>query len=298
MVSAIVTTYKREPSMVLRAVNSILAQTYNDMEIIVVDDSPKDYPYREEVKRTVTDRLEEFPQVKFIYIRHEHNMGACVARNTGLNAASGEYIAYLDDDDEWLPEKIEKQVKKIEQSDAVLVYCGSYCKNESKGTCEIVRKEYISGYAFTALLYRNFIESTSYPLIRKDRLQEIGGFDPLMKSAQDYDVWLRLVEKNKIDYVPEPLVIYHEHVGERITSDPNKKIQGLERINSKYIHYLEKDRKLWWKRNIAIVPYYSYNHEYRKAFFVWAKCVKKRPEKILENILCFLRIIKVMVMKH
>ena len=145
MVSAIVTTYKREPSMVLRAINSILAQTYNDMEIIVVDDSPKDYPYREEVKRVVTSRLEDFPQVKSLYICHEHNMGACVARNTGLNAASGEYIAYLDDDDEWLPKKIEKQVKKIEQSDAVLVYCGSYCKNASKGTCEIVKKEYISG---------------------------------------------------------------------------------------------------------------------------------------------------------
>ena len=298
MVSAIVTTFKREPSMVLRAIKSILAQTYKDMEIIVVDDSPNDYPLRNQVKEAIAEIDKEYPNIQIMYIPHEHNMGACIARNTGLAAASGEYIAYLDDDDEWLPDKIEKQIRVIDDSDAALVYCGSLCKNENEGTCEIVKKEYIRGYAFSELLYGNFIESTSYPLIRKSSLQDIGGFDPLMQSAQDYDVWLRLAEKNEIDYVPEPLVIYHEHTGERITTDPTKKINGLERINAKYSQYLERDRKLWWKRHISIIPYYSYNHEYKKAFSEWLMCVKKRPEMIVENGICLLKIIKVIIVQR
>lgn len=295
MVSAIVTTYKREPYMVLRAIKSILAQTYKSIEIIVVDDSPDDYFLRNEVKETVVKIAKENPDIQIKYIPHEHNMGACIARNTGLEAATGEYIAYLDDDDEWLPDKIEKQIQVMRNPDISLVYCGSLCKNDSEGTCEIVNKRYIRGNAFSTLLYGNFIESTSYPLIRKSSLKAIGGFDPLMQSAQDYDVWLRLAENSKIDYVKEPLVIYHEHSGERITTDPKKKISGLERINKKYAQYLENDRKLWWKRHISIIPYYSYNHEYKKAFSVWLKCIKKRPEKVVDNCVCLITILKVII---
>lgn len=284
MVSAIITTYKREPSMVLRALDSIIAQTYRDIEIIVVDDSPADYSERDAVRLAVIQRQSENPDISIMYIAHEKNMGACVARNTGLDAANGEYVAYLDDDDEWLPEKIEKQIKVIKESDAALIYCGSICVNDSTGINVQKKKTYIRGNAFNQLLYFNFIESTSYPLIRKSCLQEIGGFDPLMQSAQDYDVWLRLAERYDIDYVNEPLVIYHEHNGERITTDPEKKINGLKRINDKFAKALDKDRDLWWKRNIGITRYYALNKEREKALLLWCRCVKKCPGKILYNI--------------
>ena len=291
MVSAIITTYKREPEMVLRALDSVLAQTYKDMEIIVVDDSPSDYSARGNVRNAIEKRQHENTDMNIRYIAHEKNKGACVARNTGLSIANGEYIAYLDDDDEWLPDKIEKQVKIIQKSDVALVYCGQIIKDDNSGACREGKKKYVREDAFNELLLSNFIESTSYPLIRKRCLIEIGGFDPLMQSAQDYDVWLRLAERYEIDYVPEPLVLYHEHDGERITTNPEKKISGLERINQKNARYLEMDRKLWWKRNIGISYYYSLSKNNKKALFLWFQCVKKYPENIFENSKYFLWIL-------
>ena len=291
MVSAIITTYKRETSMVLRALDSVLAQTYNDLEVIIVDDSPNDYSQRENVRLAVKRKQEDNNEINIKYIQHEKNMGACVARNTGLEAANGEFIAYLDDDDEWLPEKIKKQIEVIQKSDVALVYCGSICINDDTGKSEYNNKEYLRGDVFKRLLFFNFIESTSYPLIRKKCLDEIGGFDPLMQSSQDYDVWLRLAQIYEIDYVPEALVKYHKHSGERITGNPAKKISGLERINQKYSLYLENDRKLWWKRNIGISRYYTLNGDLNKSLRLWKKCVGKCPEKIGENIRYLIMII-------
>ena len=292
MVSAIITTYKREPSMVLRALDSILAQTYHDMEIIVVDDSPSDYPARADVRCVVEKRKEDNPEIDIRYIAHPANMGACVARNTGLEAAKGEYVAYLDDDDEWLPDKIEKQVQVLQKTDAALVYCGYYIQDDRMGSRRESNNEYKRGKVFNKLLYSNFINSTSFPLIRKDCLKSVGGFDPMMQSAQDYDVWLRLAEKHEIECVAEPLVLYHEHEGERITTNPLKKINGLERINWKYASYLEEDRKLWWKRNIGIAWYYALYGDKKKAISLWWRCLCKCPEKISENSITFIRIIK------
>ena len=284
MVSAIITTYQREPEMVLRALDSILAQTYRDMEVIVVDDSPADYAERADVCAAVEERIRESTDIRIRYYAHPENKGACAARNTGLEMAEGDYVAYLDDDDEWLPEKIEKQMQVIIQSNAGLVYCGNICVNEETGTRETVEKEYFRGMVFTRLLFSNFIASTSYPLIRTSCLKDVGGFDPLMQAAQDYDVWLKLAERYEVDFVPEPLVLYHEHKGERITTNPKKKINGLERINQKYAAYLQADRKLWWIRNIGIARYYAMDYEDQKAFSIWWSCVRKCPGKVIGNI--------------
>ena len=277
--------------MVLRALNSVLLQTFRNIEIIVVDDSPNDYPSRGEVRLAILNKKNENRDISIKYIAHEKNMGACVARNTGIHAAKGEYIAFLDDDDEWLPEKIEKQMAVIKKSNAALVYCGNKCKNDETGKIIVKKKQYYRGNVFQKLLYYNFIESTSYPLIRKDCLINVGLFDPLMQSAQDYDLWLRIAEEYTIDYVPEPLVIYHEHNGERITVNPRKKIAGLERINYKYSFYLNSDKELWWKRNIGISTYYSLDGNLKQATTLWRNCVKKCPEKVKENFLYFTKIV-------
>ena len=88
------------------------------------------------------------------------------------------------------------------------------------------------------LLIKNFIGSTSFPLIKTECLRNIGGFDPLMQSAQDIDVWIRLCEKYKINCVDEALITYHFHEGEQITTNPKKKINGAERLNEKNMKYL------------------------------------------------------------
>lgn len=284
MISVVITTYKREPSLVARAIDSVLCQTYRDLELIIVDDSPAEYQFRKDVKAMVLEREKNTDGIKIIFIAHDENRGACAARNTGLYAATGEFIAYLDDDDEWLPEKLERQIQQMHASDAALIYCGSINKNDSTGISLPKETEYYSGYVLQKLLYGNFIGSTSFPLIRTNCLKSINGFDEQMQSAQDYDVWIRMAEKYTISYIQEPLVIYHEHSGIQITSSPWRKICGLERLNQKNEKYLVSDTKLWHRRHIVIAPYYAMIGKKKTALGIWLQCAKKCPGKVKENI--------------
>lgn len=130
MISIIITTYKREVGILQRAIKSVLAQTYKELELIVVDDSPATYAHREAIRKYVTS-ISEIPT---LYIQHERNMGACIARNTGIDNSSGEYICFLDDDDEWLPQKLEKQLQMFRE-DVGLVYCGRLISNVKPVKC-------------------------------------------------------------------------------------------------------------------------------------------------------------------
>jgi len=290
MITVVITTYKREPVMILRALNSILEQTLKDIEIIIVDDSPNDYPLRNSVKEMIWEQQEAHSDVGIKYIQHAKNMGACAARNTGLAAAKGQYIAFLDDDDEWLPEKLRKQALLMKDPSVGLVYCGHYKMDDNKNSISLGDNKYLHGQIFHRLLYHNFIYSTSFPLIRTEVLKAVGGFDVLMKSAQDYDLWLRIAQKYNIECVEEPLVIYHVHAGEQITNNPQKKIDGLKRLNEKYKEYLDRESNLWWKRNIVITRYYAETGEKSKAICLWRRCAKRCPYKVIDNIK-YLRII-------
>lgn len=283
LVTVVITTCKRSPEIVERAIKSVIAQTYNDIEIFVVDDSPNSYKYRESVKRMV----ETYRNNRVYYIAHTKNLGACVARNTGLDKANGEFIAFLDDDDEWLEEKLEKQLDAFENYDnkTALIYCGRITVNDISGEEAERKAEFYEGFVFDSLIERNYIGSTSYPLLKTNVLREIGGFDPYMPAAQDYDVWLRIAQKYKIGYVKEPLVKYHVHEGEYITGNPNKKIIALERLNAKYKDYLKKNKYALWKRRIVIIDSDSLAGHYGKMLFRWLSAVALRPFAIKENLM-------------
>jgi len=107
LITAIIPTYKRPFKLLERALRSVLAQTYRNIEVVVVDDSPSTYQGRAEIAANI--HLDD----RVTYIQHDAQKGACAARNTGLAHANGKYIAFLDDDDEWLPEKIELQYRRI-----------------------------------------------------------------------------------------------------------------------------------------------------------------------------------------
>ena len=228
LVSAIITTYKRPKEIVARAIKSILAQTYNPIEIIVVDDSPAEWEGRQEIADCV-----HILCPKAILIQNEKNLGACVSRNRGLHAAKGEFIAYLDDDDEGLPEKIERQLSMFTTDRIGLVYCGSRIIIDEKRE-RVPKTLFVSENVHERLLCEgNFIGSTSFPLIRTKYLADIGGFDELLQSSQDYDTWIRLSELSDVAFVKEILVNYYSHTGERITLNISKKKAGIERILQK-----------------------------------------------------------------
>lgn len=282
LVSAIITTCKREPKIVRRALMSTLNQTYNNLEILVVDDSPDSYEQRDNIQRMVEEIQGETDR-KIRYIRHDECRGACEARNTGLQNSSGEFVAFLDDDDEWLPYKIEEQICKMDSDRVALVYCNNEKVNEIKDkSITVVRKKH-RGKVYESLIFSNFVGSTSYPLIRKKALVDIGGFDPLMQSSQDYDVWLRLAQRYEVEYVDNVLVRYYVHAGEQITKNPQKKVNGLERLNEKNKEYLAHHKNAYWVRYMKIIPFYLKNNQKVKAWATWFKCVIKCPQKVRGN---------------
>lgn len=287
LVTAIITTYRRSPEIVERAIKSILAQTYKNIEIIVVDDSPVSYENRNQVKQLI-----ESYQNSVKYIQHVENKGACVARNTGLYVAKGEYIAYLDDDDEWMPTKIEEQMKYFTEDDIALVYCNYIIKNDSTGDIEEHWCPYYEGSIYEKILLEgNFVGSTSFPILRKSSLEEIGGFDSLMDSAQDMDVWLRLAQKYKVACVKEALVIYHVHAGDRITTNYKKKINGILRIQEKNKGYIDSNIVAQWRYYIIIAPMYARNGQIKKAFQRWWIAFIKCPYKLYSNLKFLYRIV-------
>lgn len=281
MVSVVITTCMREPEILDRAVQSVLRQTYSDWELIIVDDSPKQY----EKRMAIRQMIERMDDQRIQYIAHEVNSGACVARNTGLGIAKGEYIAYLDDDDEWLPDKLAVQVRKAEEAGAetALIYCAWEVMEDKTGRVNPKKLEVHRGFIYDSLILNNYIGSTSYPLIRTECLRAVGGFDPLMQSVQDGDMWLRLAQKYRIDCVEQVLVRYHRHEGERITTNVSKKIAGLERLNEKNMPYLKRHPRAYGVRHIRLALKYAQAGGYYRAIRVYLKGVIRCPWNVTEN---------------
>jgi len=202
-VSVVIPTYDR-PEMLQRAVESVVAQTYNPMELVVVDDhSPK--PAAETLDRMETDSL-----ASVSCIRHDENCGGSTARATGIEAAASEWVAFLDDDDEWEPPKLEKQVERAVGADSepVLVYTGIRQVNADRST-NAVKTPTTEGNVIEDLLRGNFIGSYSAVMVRSDAIAAVGGPDERFPSWQDWEWYLRLAQKGTLRSVPEPLVIRH-----------------------------------------------------------------------------------------
>jgi glycosyltransferase involved in cell wall biosynthesis len=211
-VSVVIPTYNR-PEMLQRAVESVVAQTYEAIELVVVDDhSPT--PAAEALDRVATGSLASVSS-----LRHEENRGGSAARSTGIEAANGEWIAFLDDDDEWEPTKIEKQVERAAEADddSVLVYTGIR-QVGSDGSTNAVKTPTTEGDVVEELLRGNFIGSYSAVMVDTGTIEAVGLPDRRFPSWQDWEWYLRLAQEGTFLSVPEPLVIRHnDH--EQMSSD-------------------------------------------------------------------------------
>lgn len=209
-----------------RAIDTVYAQTLQDIELIVVNDYPEYDPQIRELLKKYED---------IIYISHDKRQGACKSRNDGILASSGDFIAFLDDDDEWKSKKLEMQLKSISISDSDFVYCNGIIKNDQTGSTtemnfihDCLNQNYIR-----ELLKGNYMGGCSFPLIKRSVLIMLKGFDISMPSSQDYELWIRIAKDFKITYLNEPLVIYH--VGnEAITSNPERRIEGFCKLYKKH----------------------------------------------------------------
>lgn len=275
LVSVIIPTYKRPFKILGRALNSVLKQSYTNLEIIIVDDSPNSDLNRNEVE----NEIKKINDSRVRYIQHEFNQGACKARNTGIQHSNGNYIAFLDDDDEWLPNKLELQLQKFEDPEVGLVYCDAYfifIKNDSE-IKQYIRRNSISGWVYDKLFVKNYIGSTSFVILKREALDLCGMFDISLRSAQDLELWLRISKKYKVDFVDIPLAKCYRHDGERISTNINNKIQGQERVIELYMDYLVLHPKIYSLRRLKLVPYYAIRDNYRIAFKKWLEAVKIYP---------------------
>lgn len=209
-------TYDR-PRFLARALRSIQRQTFEQWEIIVVDDNDPDTSERRETEATMSSFLAD-PRV--LYLRHEQNRGGSQARNTGIDAARGEIVAFLDDDDEWHSEKLARQLERFGQDapEPVLVYTGFLFRYDD-GRPDRAHPPTLRGDPLPDILADNVVGTTSTVACRTEALRAVGGFDPGLAAAQDHDLFVRLAAAgHRFDYVDAPLVILHRHGAGGITT--------------------------------------------------------------------------------
>ena len=203
MVSVIIPTYKHR-DFILTTLSSVFAQTFSDYEVIVVNDgSPDDTA---EVLR---------PLAEAGRIRHikQENQGQSAARNQGLAVARGEFIAYLDDDDVWPPDKLAWQVARLKaEPEAVLLY-GPMKTLGVEADQTYPGPDAPSGQVYDAFLKMNYIVSPGQTLIRRAALQIIGGFDESLWGADDWDLYIRLASKGKFVFADKLALFYRRHDG-------------------------------------------------------------------------------------
>ena len=222
LVSVIIPCYNREKEIEI-SINSVCSQTYKNIEIIIVDDHSSDNSVKH-----IKELMKKYSSLQLI--EHHTNKGGGAARNSGILKASGELIAFLDSDDEWFPDKIEKQVKAIcADNRREIVFTGyNECGYPSRNISYVRIQKNSTPLWF--LLCENFLGTTSSIMCTADLLRRIGGFNDTLPSAQDWDLYLRAISEDNYFIVEEPLLNhFHPDIGNsnRISGNIAGKVDGL-----------------------------------------------------------------------
>jgi glycosyltransferase involved in cell wall biosynthesis len=270
-VSVIIPTYNRAEYL-CSAIRSVLSQTFQDFEIIVVDDASTD---------NTNEIVDGFNDSRIKYIRHETNKGGSAARNTGIKMSSGEYIAFLDDDDEWLPEKLELQVNLMENSSPKVgvVYTGFLILDRSTGKVLTQRIPSKRGYLFNELAKGNCIGTTSTPLLRKECFEKVGLFDENLPSSQDYDMWIRVSKEFHLEYIGKPLVKYYIH-DNKISNSREAVIRGMETVLKKHENFFKLNKKGFSYHYLSLGVIYCLSGDVKKGRRALLKAIELYPFEV------------------
>lgn len=269
-VSIIIPTYNRS-ELLRSAIESALEQTFTDFEIIVSDDKSTDNT------RIV---VHDFSDERIKYILHKGKKGPSATRNTAILASAGEYIAFLDDDDKWFPDKLQKQVDVLDCSAPNV--CGVYTKSLK---IDIMTGRIISSNPETDkvsgnLLYQLIIKSpihTPTVLVRKSCLEEVGLFDETMSYMEDLDLWIRLSMNWDFEYISKPSTKVYVHGIAHLSRNLVLQTAGRERLLRKYNQLFKKNRKSWGKLYVCLGAQYCQLKEMKKGRKNLIKGIIKYP---------------------
>lgn len=270
-VSVIVATYRRDESL-CRALKSLAEQTFESIEIIVVDDNAS-----RQWNCTVAEIVQNVSSSYGIDIQHivcEKNEGSANARNIGIQAAKGEYITFLDDDDIYLPEKVEEQVKAMMQEDADYSITDLLLYNENDRIVDNRSRKYIKSYEQDALISYHLMyhmTGTDTLMFKSDYIREIGAFPRINIGDEFYLMAEAITNGGKFCYLPKCHVKAYVHSGQSGLSSGTEKIDGenaLYEYKKTYFGKLSKKKiRFIIARHYAVLAYASVkSREFGKFF--------------------------------
>ncbi len=239
-ISVIIPTFNRA-QLLRRALLSVLNQTRQPNEIIIIDDGSVD--------ETAELIAREFPAIRYIF---QQNQGVSSARNRGIAAASSEWIALLDSDDEWLSEKLHKQMKllQLERENGThyrICHTDEIWIRDGKRVNPKVKHQKFGGYIFQKCLPLCVI-SPSSAIIHKSIFEEIGRFDESLPACEDYDLWLRICARYPVLFLPRPLLVKYggqaDQLSRKFWGMDRFRVQALEKLLDDDHHALSPENRL------------------------------------------------------
>ena len=230
-----------------QTIESVLNQRFEDLELIVVDDGSTD---------DTEAVVDEFDDPRIRYVAHQNNKGGSAARNTGIEASKGEYIAFLDDDDEWHPDKLDHQIASLEErsDDWVAAYCDFRVVRHGTGselrriiadflmeTADSQDKPEGGEEIIPAVLAMDLpLGGSSTLVVERSVAEQMGGFDPDFPRHQDWEFLIRLLRVGKLMYLDEPLVTKHESGRPSVDSVREAKGMFFNKFSSE-VQYAERN---------------------------------------------------------
>jgi glycosyltransferase involved in cell wall biosynthesis len=255
IVSVIIPSYNRE-RLLMRAIGSVQAQTFSDWEMIIVDDGSKD-DTEQAVKRI------QKKDARIFYFKNDVNKGVSAARNIAIKKARGKYLAFLDSDDAWLPEKLDRQVDVLEKGSEKLglVYTSAVFINEKTNERRVKLAEK-DGDIFTEEFANHPIGGTSRVMIKRECIKVCGDFNEKMSCNEDWDLWIRITKNFLVACIKVPLVLYFEGNPDSLSINAEALIEGYEILWKKYdinnfpgwiraAHYFRLGHRLFYYGDVA-----------------------------------------------
>lgn len=253
--SVVIPTFNRA-DFLREAVQSVLDQTFGDYEVIVIDDGSTDH---------TSKVLDGFSDERIVIVDNDRGSGGAGTRNTGIFRAKGQWVAFLDDDDIWFAEKLQKQYETLQAAspDIGMIYTGHLRFRQTVKETYLEFKPTLHGDIFADLLYKNSMAGFYSVVIRRDILLSLGGLDERFPAQQDHDLYVRVARDYKVACLPEPLVYVRFSDTGRITTNFSRRLTSSKLFLDKYLSATNNNLRARTKMNVNVMIFAFATGEWR-----------------------------------